>query len=158
MKFLFLLTLFLTVDNDIKHVRELYAKASYVESTNIQLVNYLSEKKELTPLLLGYKGAATTLLAKHAMNPYKKVKYFNSGVAILEKAIKKESNNLELRYIRFSIQTNAPGFLGYYENISSDKAFLIKGINSVTDQELKNNVLSFLKSSDQLTKAEKQKL
>jgi hypothetical protein len=158
MKLCVVLLLLLGVDNDIKHVRELYAKAAYTEDATNQLMNYLADKKELSPLLLGYKGSATALLAKYSINPYRKVKYFNAGVVLLEKSIKLEPNNLELRYLRFTIQTNAPGFLGYYANISSDKSFLLKGISSITDQELKKNVLSFLKNSDELTKTEKQKL
>lgn len=158
MKLLLVVLSFLAVDNDIKHVRELYAKAAYTEDATNQLINYLSDKKELSPLLLGYKGSATALLAKYSINPYRKVKYFNAGVAVVEKAIKKEPSNFELRYIRFSIQTNAPGFLGYYDNIASDKSFLLKGISAISDQDLKKNVTAFLKSSTEVTKAEKQKI
>jgi hypothetical protein len=48
--------------------------------------------------------------------------------------------------------------LGYNEEISEDKNMLISSLNGLNDKELKKMIFDYLKSSDQLTKEEKQSL
>jgi len=75
-----------------------------------------------SPLLQGYLGTAKTLQAQHAFNPYTKYQLFCEGRNLLEAAIASSPDNAELRYLRFTIQENAPGFLGYNSNLQADKA------------------------------------
>jgi hypothetical protein len=66
--------------------------------------------------------------------------------------------NMELRFLRFSIQTKAPSFLGYNNSIKADKIFLLYSISKINELHLKEMVVTFLKSSKYLTPAEKQKI
>lgn len=106
-------------------------------------------------VLLGYKGAVTMIMAKHAFSPLKKLEYFNQGRAILEQALKAEPNNIELRYLRFSIQCNSPSFLGYYEEKKSDKVILLQEISRIADIELKRKITQYLLQCSELTAQEK---
>ena len=98
------------------------------------------------------------LEANYLNNPISKLNYFNKGKDILEKSIKKDLENVELRYLRFTIQSKAPSILGYASDIKNDKKFLLKNWTNISDLSLKNNVISFLKNSDQLTETEKKQL
>jgi len=60
--------------------------------------------------------------------------------------------------LRFAIQTESPSFLGYNNSIEKDKLLLLKEINSVKDLQLKQMIISFLKSSEHLNLTEKQNL
>lgn len=82
--------------------------------------------------------------AKHAFNPISKWNLFKDGKKILESAIASDPNNIELRYLRLTIQSNVPSFLGYSGKIETDKAFLLSKLNSITDKELHQMVTSYL--------------
>lgn len=83
-------------------------------------------------------------MAKHYLNPISKLKTFNNGKKILESAIEKDKLNPELKFLRLSIQENSPSFLGYHNNIKEDKLFLIKCLPTITDDELKKIITSYL--------------
>jgi len=80
----------------------------------------------------GYKGFAYTMIAEHYTFPTSKLRAFNTGKAMIDSAIKKFPNNLELRYIRLLVQLNAPSFLGYNKSIDVDYGFFIRNITSST--------------------------
>jgi hypothetical protein len=63
-----------------------------------------------------------------------------------------------LRYLRFTIQANAPSILGYNKNINEDKLFLINSVKNIDDEDLKNSVVSFLTKSPYLSPDEKRGL
>lgn len=161
MKLLFSIFLFLLADAsefpDVTRIRNLYDDALYNKNKAEELISYL-DKSKLTPLSIGYKGSATMLLAKHSVNPFRKYKYFNEGKSFLEEAIKLDSTSAELTYLRFSVQTNCPSFLGYNTCIQKDKLFLLNVIKNISDVDLKNNIISVLKNSKHVNENEKQKI
>lgn len=129
----------------IKDVRLMAHKATKSEEGCIKLINLLSPYNENNnPLLLGYRGASTMVMAKHAFNPFSKFSYFKKGKNILESAIKADNSNIELRFLRFTIQNNVPGFLNYGSHKKSDKLFLSKYVSEVEDQELKKIINDYL--------------
>ena len=101
------------------------------------------------PLIKGYRAAVSMVMANHAFNPYSKFKYFIDGRRLLENTLKDNPTNIELRLIRFAIQTNVPSFLGYSSEIKADKEFLIKNLNSLNvekeaDKQLKSHIVNYL--------------
>jgi uncharacterized protein YehS (DUF1456 family) len=117
-------------------LRQIYAKAPSKETDCKQMLKMLEKVNDQQPLLYGYKGCATMIMAKHSFNPMNKLSYFKRGKNMLEHAISKDSNNIELRYLRLSIQLNAPAFLGYKSRISKDKKLIKESINNLVDKHL----------------------
>lgn len=78
-----------------------------------------------------YLGATEALLAKHSFNPFSKLSYVNSALEKLNKAVDINSSNLEIRYMRFSVEANMPPYLGYSKHVSEDKQILVQGLKSV---------------------------
>lgn len=74
-----------------------------------------------------YQGASKARMAEFVSNPITKVKYFNSGKAMLEESIAKKKDP-ESAYLRLMIQLNAPGFLNYHKNIAEDLDYFNKNI------------------------------
>ena len=73
------------------------------------------------------------MLAKHDSNPVKKWRYFYKGKDMLENAINKYPNNLELRFLRYCVQLNVPDFLAYKSHLESDKEIITNQIDEQTE-------------------------
>ena len=129
----------------LSKVRALYALTEKHENACIELMDLLSPYNEKNnPLFLGYKSSATMMMARYVSNPFSKLSYFNKGKRMLEKAVNADRNNIELRSLRFLVQSNVPSFLGYDDEIDLDKNFIISNAHKVADPELKKNILYFM--------------
>lgn len=109
----------------------------------IELLEPFNEKNN--PLFFGYRAGATMLMAKHLINPFNKLSHFKRGKQMLEKAIKFDQKNVELRFLRYTIQTNVPSFLNYSDHKENDRLFLLQSMNRLNDQKLKNIISAYLK-------------
>jgi hypothetical protein len=143
----------------ITEVRLLYQKAAAAEHTCKDLIDLLAPYNEKnSPLLSGYKAGATMMMARYVFSPFSKLSYFNKGKKMMEKAIEADKENPELRFLRFGVQTNIPFFLGYKNDIQTDKLFLLRSISQLSDISLKQFMVAYLNESGELTNIEKQKL
>lgn len=129
---------------NIAQVREWYKAAPAKESNCKQMLKQLAPVTVSQPLLFGYKGCATMIMAKHAFNPLSKWSYFKKGKSMLEQSIAADPSNIELRYLRFTVQSNTPAFLGYKGKIESDRQFIKNNIDRVTDQQLAGMIRSVI--------------
>ncbi len=109
-------------------------------------------------LLNGYKGAVSMIKAKYLKSKEEKIKLFTAGKKVLEQSIKTDSVNAELRFLRFTIQTNCPKALGYYKQIDPDKEFIISHFTALKNSELKQQIAEYLLSSSCVTADEKKKI
>ncbi len=141
---------------DLNGIRSAYPKA--VESAEItakldgELTTVNSSSK---PVLVAYKGAVSTLKAKFAKKKSDKKDFFKEGISQIESAVKAESSNIEIRYIRLSVQENSPNFLGYHKNIEEDKDFILKNFATVSSKELREVIQDFIVKSKNFTTIEK---
>jgi len=58
-----------------------------------------------------YLGSATTIMAQTTWNPMKKMSYVNKGAALMDKAIRKDPDNVSVRMTRAYNSKNLPSFL-----------------------------------------------
>ena len=100
-------------------------------------------------LLLGYKGAVELGMARHHPNPFKKMGYFGDGKEWLEKSISIDPESIELRFLRLTIQTNLPTFLGYSDEKEKDKAFVLNHIEDAPSAEFKKRARNFIKHAEE---------
>lgn len=131
---------------NIKSIRLKFHNSTSSEEVCKSLIKQLEPYNENNnPLFLGYRGGATMIMAKHSFNPFSKMSYFKKGKIILERAILADQNNVELRFLRYTIQTNVPSFLGYNSQIGKDQSFLKQSLPGIKDAELKKIITSYLK-------------
>lgn len=146
-------------DKDLLKVRDLYYRASANKDDAETFYNYLSGKPDITNhLLLGYQGMSYMIKANYTWNPYNKLSFFNKGKNLLDNAIGSDISNVELRFLRYCTQTNAPSFLGYSGEIKKDKEIILKGYDFLKDTDLKNRIKNYLYISKYLTEEEKRLL
>jgi len=103
-------------------------------------ISELEKKKNESETFLGYLGALQTINASHVFNPITKLKTFNKGKQNIESAIKADPNNIELRFIRLSVQKNAPAFLGYNARINEDITFINNNRQQIESEFLRKNI------------------
>ena len=60
---------------------------------------------------LCYLGSAMTMMAKTTWNPIKKMSYVNKGIALMDKAVKRDPDNITVRMARGYNSMRLPGFL-----------------------------------------------
>lgn len=148
LSFLILCFIFLS-DNgfaqDLKNIRNQYHAAVTDENVCRALIAKLSKEKEIGNIELAYLGALETIWAKYVLNPFSKLKTFKNGKEKIEQAVNQEPNNIEIRYLRLSIQKNVPGFLGYNDNIKEDDLFLKTNLNNVVSEQLRTMIENILK-------------
>lgn len=139
-------------------LRDLYAKAASSKQANQKLVELLNNEKENQPLLIGYRGASVMIEANHVFNPITKLSRFKKGKELIEQAIQKDPNNVELKFVRLTIQTNLPSFLGYSSSIVNDKQFVIKSLATTKDVDLRSRIVDYLYTSRICTAEELKKI
>ncbi|MFN3916583.1 MAG: hypothetical protein ACK4K0_02470 [Flavobacteriales bacterium] len=147
----------------LNSVRDTYFDAEGKKEKIIELKSLTSAASvEKEPVMYGYNGVATAMWAEFEFNPLSKLSTFKKGKEKLEKAIEKAPDNVELRFLRFSVQTKAPSIAGYNSNIKSDKTFIINNLSKAKSKTLSNNyclkVVDFLLNSELCTEEEKKKL
>lgn len=129
-------------------------KAAWIElDEKVKLIN-----RESKPILLCYRGVSEMMGAKYVINPIVKLNKFKKGKTFIEGAVQKDPDNPEIRFLRFSVQTNLPAFLGYHYDIAMDKKKLLDSVHTVADPELKKNIMKYLSSSKYCTAEEKKTL
>ncbi|HEY5391190.1 MAG TPA: hypothetical protein VIJ57_03660 [Hanamia sp.] len=143
---------------DMNQVRALYKEAANNENSCEKLIEISAGSANESSLILGYKASGMLIMAKHVFSPFSKMTYFKKGKQMLEKAITSDKNDIELRFLRFTAQTNMPFFLGYSGSIESDKQFILHSFPHIKDIELKKFMMPVLRESKYLTDKEKQQL
>lgn len=129
----------------LNEVRTLFQTSAKNKDACKKLTDILGEYNERSnPTMAAYKACATMMMANYVFNPVSKLSYFNQGKQLLEKCVAADKENVEIRYLRFTVQSNAPAFLGYNNSIEEDKIFLIKAIANLKDLQLKQMIISFL--------------
>lgn len=157
------LLLFITSISDaqtmeLSEVRKQYVESALREEAARDLLKSLSQESALSPVLLAYKGATQALMAKYATLPGKKYSLAKKGLAFLEQAIAIDPENIEIRYLRFTIQENVPSFLGLSKDLKNDKIVILK--NAARRKEFKvddpffKEIARFLIDSDECSEEE----
>lgn len=159
---LMLQNLIQTSEKEILLLRKLFEDSAISSSS---ATNFYEQTRKITPqstsTLIGFKAMSELMMCNHVFSPLSKLSYFNSGKKLLETAIQKDPKNIELRFFRFSTQSNVPALLNYSSNINEDKLILMNYLkinNSITDKDLYQRIKTYMLKSSYCSSSEKQQL
>lgn len=88
-----------------------------------EVENFFDSVKDLEQLAApkqAYQACAYAMKAKESWNPFSKLAYIRKYDQLMEKATDQSPNNIEIRFLRFSIEYNLPEWLGMSDHISED--------------------------------------
>ncbi|OCX51094.1 hypothetical protein BEL04_20485 [Mucilaginibacter sp. PPCGB 2223] len=143
---------------ELKQLRQKMVLALNSGKTTDSLYNTLDKMPNKPPVYVAYLGILDGLKAKHSWNPYSKLKYLGAAEKVLKQAVDADPHNIEIRFLRFSIEHNAPGFLGYNKNLTADKDEMIRQLNAqnygTANKPLTIQLIKFLIDSKQCSPAE----
>ena len=130
---------------DMTKLRGLYQKAA-VSKQDARLLDEWAATidTDSLPVLVCYKGANAMIQAKYTLNPINKLNKFMQGRDLMEAAIRKDTTDLEMRFIRYAVQNNLPAFLGYDHHKEIDRQFLLRNIKEQKDDQLKQLIINYL--------------
>ena len=146
-----------TPDQKNKVLRRQVMLAVNSSKTNDSLYNVLVAMPNKPPLITGYIGTLQALKAKHHWNPYYKVKYVKDAQKTFAKAIAADPHNMELRFLRFSVDYKLPALLGYTKNMEADKNEIItqlKKIHTADNKDMVVTIINFLLEANKHTAVE----
>jgi len=135
-------------DNSMSVVRLRFYDA-VLDSKKVTLLDQKIKQFTYEPSLLKvYKGASYAIKAKNEWNPFSAVKMLGKSIKTMDEAVKRSPTNLEIRFIRFAVQKNIPGYLGYSDNVDEDKGYLIKNIdrfyNPALGKKMRDYIFTFM--------------
>lgn len=141
--------------NTIKLALEIGVESS---KTTDSIYKVLIAYKSADPLIIAFTGTAEALKAKHAWNPYNKLRFIMKASKTMRKAVDGDPNNVDIRFMRFSIQHFTPVFLGYSKELDEDRKFLVQSVSKkqfgTFDSVMVQKVLKFLIDSQRCTPEE----
>ncbi len=116
--------------------------------------NFGEDELKYPPLILAYKAGAEALKSKHAFWPFVKMSKLNDSMDLFRVAVSQDPDNLEIRFMRYSILYYVPGVLGYDDVEDLDKAKIIDLIQEEKYANLENSItkgiIEFMLRTDQL--------
>ncbi|NIJ54907.1 hypothetical protein [Dyadobacter arcticus] len=130
-----------------------YKAFSSGEEATINKVLASLESEEATSRVNAYKGALTMKKAGFVKGVGGKLKTFKNGVHLLDDEIKSNPTNAEFRFLRLTIQENAPGILKYNKELNEDRQAIVKGYSQL-DRKLKSVITDYAKDSKILKEAD----
>ncbi|MCU0359309.1 MAG: hypothetical protein MUF75_01120 [Bacteroidia bacterium] len=150
-----LLLISTAVDSTIKDLRKHYALVGVNEGHVSEMLNL--SKNSNDPTVMAYAAGAEMASAQYKFSPLSKLSAFNSGKAKLEPIIKANPENVEARFIRYTIQLKCPAMLGYNREFKSDRAYILGELPGLKNKEpeLYKYILAFMLIHDKLSAEEK---
>ena len=149
--FLFITMSVSSFSTDLPQIRKEYYAAVNSEKASDKFYQRLKQLNSDKPLLKAYLGSAQAIRARHAINPYNKIKYLNEGLKTLQIAVKNDPENLEIRFLRFSLQHYVPAFLGKSKELTMDKTKIVSLFSQrkfgSLDEPMLRSIVSFMKES-----------
>ena len=128
-------------------LRRHYEHAAADKTAGEKFYKLLADYKDRDALVLGYKAAAEAIRARDA-SMFNKLTYVQDAARTFEQAVGLDPKNPEIRFLRFSVESNLPAFLGLSKHVDEDKQLLLSAAlshpNSGLDTESFRTVRDFL--------------
>ncbi|WP_305013938.1 hypothetical protein [Hymenobacter mellowenesis] len=142
-------------------LRRHYEQAAADKTAGEKFYKLLADYKDRDALVLGYKAAAEAIRARDA-SMFNKLTYVQDAARTFEQAVSLDPRNPEIRFLRFSVESNLPAFLGLSKHVDEDKELLLNAAlnhpGTGLDAEAFRTVRGFLVGRGHVSDDDAQKL
>ena len=125
-------------------VRQLYKEATADLEELEDLWEKVKDYQKDAGVLFAYKAAAKALQAKDSWIPHKKWTYIKEAMVMFREAIETEPENIEMRFLRFTVQHNTPEFLDLSDELDEDLECIRTQIHRFADFKLEDKHIAFM--------------
>lgn len=143
------------------NLRRHYEQAAASKEAGEKFYDLLHGYAAQDALVLGYKAASEAIKARDA-SMLNKLTYVQQAARTFEQAVSLDPKNAEIRFLRFSVESNLPPFLGLSKHLDEDKSFLLDAMlqhpHSGLDDEAFRTVRGFLVGRGHVSDAQAQQL
>jgi len=140
---LFCLNIF-SNDKQVAEIRGVfYALSLDCEHTEKELAA-LRKLESSSGIITAYEASMEALMAKVAWNPFTKIGHVKESQKIFEKAVAADPDNVEIRFLRFSVEWHLPKWLGLSKHMQEDKDFIMNNLENFDISCISEDMLSFI--------------
>lgn len=150
MKFLLILFWYsISMAGGSNEISQRFVQAVNDEKKTAELLDLLSKQNpDPSQENYAYWGATETLMGKHSINPLTKLSWLDKGLEKINKSVLAQPSNPVPRYLRITVESQVPSFLGKSIHLNEDKKIILtqlKNLSSKKDcQKVKEIANSFL--------------
>lgn len=109
---------------------------------------FLQESPLNTSTINAYRAVSEAMMARVVWNPVSKLSQVIKYADQMDAVIKSDADNIEARFLRFSIEYNIPKFLGMSKHLEEDRDMIVQNLSHVATMDLDPSygqyILSFL--------------
>ena len=117
-------------------IKKLFLDAVNSEKNTLELLAILEKQNPPnTDIRFAYWGATETLMGKHATSPFTKLSWLDKGLLRLNQAVQASPNLPEPRYLRISVESQVPSFLGRSKHLMEDKKIVLEQLKLLTQKK-----------------------
>ena len=142
-------------------LRRHYELAAADKTAGEKFYKLLADYQDNDALVLGYKAASEAIRARDA-SMFNKLTYVQDAARTFEQAVGLAPQNPEIRFLRFSVESNLPAFLGLSKHVEEDKEMLLNAAlthpKSGLDAEAFRTVRGFLVARGHVSDEQAQRL
>jgi hypothetical protein len=144
-----------------------FTRARYNRDKTYELLNMVEPKIIATPgkfppVVIAYYGALKGLEAKFTFNPAQKLHLISQSLSLLDQAVKKGKDDLEVRFVRFASLHYLPPLFGIGkkrgEDIGAICALLEKREYHTVDHKMQLDMVNLMLKSKRLSKSQQKAL
>ena len=147
--------------HSLPNLRRQYQQAATSKEAGEKFYQLMESYQEQNAVGLAYKAAAEAIRARDA-SMFNKLTYVQNAMKQFDRAVKLAADNAEIRFLRLSVESNVPSFLGLSPHVDEDRQFLLNALlrhpNSGLDPESFRLVRDFMVTRDHISDADAQKL
>jgi hypothetical protein len=143
-------------------LRQHFRQAAQDEAASRRFHQLMSQYAAQNAVVLAYKAASEAILAKHTGGLFDKLDRVKAAGKQFDQAVALDPKHPEIRFLRFSIESNLPGFLGASKHVQEDKSLLVQTLlshpKSGLDVESFQTVRDYLLRGNHLTDEQAQRV
>ncbi len=109
-----------------------------------ELLIKLEKIENPSSLVIAYRAVCQAHIAKISSNPFEKYFYIQKANKQLAQAVEMGENNIEVRFLRFAVQVQSPGILGFQKNIEEDERVLINNFSSHNWNNIDRTIIKYI--------------
>ncbi len=136
----------------VEQVRQAFYQCTLNSASSDSLLQQLATIEQPTPLIKAYIGATEAIKTQTKWNPYSKYACLKRSRKALNEAVSLDTSNVEIRFLRFSIQHHIPPWLGFSKQMEVDKAVILNNLlryeAGTLNEKIRQYILTFLKVNE----------